>query len=85
MGYVESSGDIPDDVRFKMADRRPFLFGVFNIFAYNFKTNRDRDFVFVSKKGFLGMASLVVVFPVISDSKWPTCSHFVFAFSTFFS
>ena len=64
-----------------MADWRPLLFQ--NFFAHNFKTNRDRDFVFVSKKGFWGMASLVVVFPVMSDSKWPTGSHFVFAFSTF--
>ena len=55
-----------------------------NFFAHNFKTNRDRDFVFVSKKGFLGMASLVVMFPMISDSKWLTGGHFVLACQHFY-
>ena len=66
-----------------MADWQSFCFGIFNIFAHNFKTNRDRDFVFVSKKGFLGMASLMGMFQMISVSKWPTGGYFVLAFSTF--
>jgi hypothetical protein len=77
LGYAEPSGDILDDVRFKMANWRPFLVIIFNIFAPNFKTNRDRDFVFVSKKGFWGMPNLLVIFAMKSDSKWPTGSHFV--------
>jgi hypothetical protein len=66
-----------------MAASQPLCFGIFIVFAHNFKTNRDRDFVFVSKKGFLGMACVVVVFSMMSDSKWPTGGHFVFAFSIF--
>ena len=53
------------------------LFDIFNIFAQNFKTNRDRDFVFVSKKGFWGMPNLLVIFPMMSDTKWLTGGHFV--------
>ena len=30
---MESSGDIPDDVRFKMADWQPFFVEIFNIFV----------------------------------------------------
>ena len=48
-----------------MADWQAFLFEIFNIFAHNFKTNRDRDFVFVLKVGFLSMAHLVVIFGCI--------------------
>ena len=40
--YGESTCDIPDGVRFKMADWQPFLF---NMFAHSSKTNRDIDFV----------------------------------------
>ena len=32
-GYAESSGDIPDDETFKIANWQPFLFDIFNIFA----------------------------------------------------
>ena len=53
------------------------MFDIFNIFGHNFKTNRDRDFVFVLKKGFWGMPNLLVIFPMKSDSKWPTGDHFV--------
>ena len=42
------------------------MFDIFNIFARNFKTNRYRDFVFVSKKGFWGMANLVVLLGITS-------------------
>ena len=83
--YAASSGDIPDNVWFKMADWRPFLFELFNIFTHNLKTNRDRDFVFVSKVGFWGMPHLVVIFPMTSDSKWPTGGHFCLKFLTFYS
>ena len=51
------------------------LFGIFNIFAHNLKTNRDRDFVFVSKKGFLGMPNLMVILTMMSGSKWLTGGH----------
>ena len=61
-----------------MADWQPFLFEISTyIFAHNFKTNRDRDFVFVLKEGFLGMLNLVVIWPMMSDSKWPTGGCFV--------
>jgi len=33
-GDAASNGDIPDDVRFKMADWRPFLFRILNVFAH---------------------------------------------------
>ena len=77
LGYAESSGDIPDDVRYKMADCRPFCLTFSTFYAHNFKTNRDRDFLFVSKKGFWGMPNLVVIFPMMSDTKWPTGGYFV--------
>ena len=80
MGYGESSGDMADDVRFKMADWRPFCFAILMFFACNSKTIRDRDFVFVSKKGFWCVANLMVIWPMISDSKWPTGGHFVSQF-----
>ena len=51
------------------------MFDIFNIFAHNFKTNRDRDFIFVSKKGFRGMLNLMVILATMSDSKWPTGSN----------
>ena len=61
MGYGESSGDMADDVRFKMADWRPFCFAILMFFAHASKTSRDRDFVFESNMGFWGMANLVVI------------------------
>ena len=67
-GYGESSGDMADDVRFKMVDWRPFCFSILMFFAHNSKTNRDSHFVFVLKKRFWGMANLVVIFPMMSDS-----------------
>ena len=58
--------DIPDDVRFNMADWQPFLIDIFNIFAHNSKSNTDCDSVFVSNKGFWGMANLVVLLGITS-------------------
>ena len=59
------------------------MFVIFNIFAHNFKTNRDSDFVFVSREEFWGMPNLVVIFPMTSDSKWPPGGHFVRNFQHF--
>ena len=58
--------DIPDDDRFNMGDWQPFLIDIFNIFAHNSKSNRDRDSVFISNKGFWGMANLVVLLGITS-------------------
>ena len=80
-GYGQSSGDITDDYKFKMADWQPFCFAI-SFFANNSKTNRDSDFVLVSKMGFGAMTNLVVILPLMSDSKWPTGGHFCSAFST---
>ena len=59
------------------------MFVNFNIFAHNLKTNRDRNFVFVAKKGFVGMPNRVVILPMMSNSKWPTGRHFVRIFNIF--
>jgi hypothetical protein len=57
-----------DDVRFKMADWQPFCFAI-SFFAHNSKTNRDIVSVVWPRKGFGGMANLVVIWPMMSDSK----------------
>ena len=63
-----------------MADRWPFCFAILMFFAHYSKMRRDRDFIFESNMGFWGMANLVVILPMMSDSKWPTGSHFVLQF-----
>ena len=57
----------------------------FQHFGHNLKTNRDRDFVFVSKKGFTGMPNLLLILPMLLESKWPAGGHFVCQFQHFCS
>ena len=85
MGYAELSGDIANDGRLEMADWCPFFIEIFNIFAHSSKTNRDSYFVLVSNSGFRGKLNLVVILPMISDTKWSTGGHLVRHFQHFCS
>ena len=85
MGYAVPSGDIANDVRLKMADWCPFLIEFSNIFAHSSKTNRDSYFVLVANSGFRGKLNLVVILPMISDTKWSTGGHLVRLFQHFCS
>ena len=51
LGVRESSGDIDDNVRLKMANWQSFWNDIFNVFTHKSEINRDRDFVVVSRRG----------------------------------
>ena len=51
MGYAESSGDIPDDVRYKMANWRLFCL-TFSTFLLITSNQIDSDIASYSKKGY---------------------------------
>ena len=69
MKYVESSGDIANDVRFKVAAIQLYLFDIFNLYPHDSKTKRDRDFIVDLKNGFGDMSNLLVPLPMMPDSK----------------
>ena len=51
----------------------PQKFNVFGSYHLHFV---NRVFVSIPNMEFWGMANPILILPIMSDSKWPTCGHF---------
>ena len=66
-----------------MAAQQPFLLRNHDVLGYSSKNIEDMEFIHAQKVGFGGMQSPMVIFPLMSNSKWPPGSHFYCAMRTF--